>query len=92
MTLDDSAADRLLTFCGRLPALPQDAAVGKREAAFVLDCFAQRQRALEVEGQAGNPGGQDLAAVRCELEALDAARRVIAQLLERRYGTSPNLG
>jgi len=90
MKLDDSAAERLLTFCGRLPALPADPAEGQAEAAFVLDCFAQRTRALEATGQTGNPGGQDLAAVRCELEALGAARRVVVQLLERRYGVSPN--
>jgi hypothetical protein len=88
MPLDEKAADRLLTFCGRLPALPADQRKGESDACFVLDCFAQRRLAVEAEINGGGPPGQDTASLRCEIDALDAARSVVTQLWQRRFGVA----
>ncbi len=86
MTLDDTAAERLLAFCGRLPAFPGEQRQVESNARFALACFAQRRTALETELNTGGQPGQDMAALRCEIEALDAARSVVTQLWERRFG------
>ncbi|WP_425258744.1 hypothetical protein ACPOLB_24870 [Rubrivivax sp. RP6-9] len=88
MNLDDTAAERLLAFCGRLPAFPGDQRQVESNARFALECFAQRRSAIENEIHTGGQPGQDMAALRCELEALDAAHSVVTQLWQRRFGTA----
>jgi hypothetical protein len=87
MTLDDTAAERLLAFCGKLPAFPGEQRQVESNARFALDCFAQRRSALEHALHSGGQPGQDMAALRCEIEALDAASSVVTQLWQRRFGT-----
>ncbi len=88
MNVDESAAGRLLAFCGRLPAIGGDPAQARDDANFVLACFEGRRE--ELQALAGRAGGQgpELAALRCELEALRAATAAVRQIWQRRFGTA----
>lgn len=83
MTLDAPSSERLLKFCSRLPGLPASDDDLEREARFVLQCLTARRQAIET---GTHTVGGDLAAQRCEIEALDAARGVIRHLCGRRLG------
>ena len=86
MTRDEAAAERLLSFCGKLPAFPGEQHQVASNARFALQCFAQRRDELDNEIITGEQQGQNSAALRCEIEALDAAHRVLTQLWQRRFG------
>jgi hypothetical protein len=86
MTFDKASSDRLLAFCGRLPALPADPIAAEAETRFAVGCFGQRRREIEAEiPQLANDAAR-LAMLRCEFEAVVAADDVIAQLWSRRFG------
>ena len=85
MTLDEPSAQRLLSFCSRLPALKGDRQQLEGEARYALGCFSRQRVALAGQLNSG-AAGADLASLRCEVEALDAARTVITEIWQRRFG------
>jgi hypothetical protein len=85
MQLDDPAAQRLLAFCSRLPSLAGDKREVEANARHTLACFDQRQREVQAEISQGGSPGSDLASLRCESDALVAARSVVLQLWQRRF-------
>jgi hypothetical protein len=85
MPLDEPSAQRLLSFCSRLPALKGDRQQLEGDARHALACFSRQRVALAGELNDG-AAGRDLASLRCEVEALDAARSVITEIWQRRFG------
>ena len=85
MQLDDPATQKMLTFCSRLPAMPGERREVEGNARHTLHCFEQRQREIEAEISRGVGPGSDLASLRCESEALAAARSVVLKLWQRRF-------
>ncbi len=88
MALESKAADRLLSFCSKLPGFPADEAAAAAEAKFTLACFRDRSQVLESEMQQSASNSQGLAMLRCENEALASAQRVIQTLWLRRFGVA----
>jgi len=86
MPIEQTNSKRLAAFCAKLPELPADASLAREEAMFALDCFAARRRELESQLEsAGN--AESLSAVRCEMDAFDAARRAIEKFWAAQFGT-----
>ena len=84
MQLDDPSAEKLLAFCSRLPALTGERGEIEDKVRHTLNCFDQRQREVQAELNQG----RDMAALRCESDALAAARSVVLQLWQRRFDTN----
>jgi hypothetical protein len=87
MQLDDPASQKLLAFCSRLPSLAGERREVEGNVRHTLDCFDQRQREVQTEISQGGGPGSDLASLRCESDALTAARSVVLQLWQRRFDT-----
>jgi hypothetical protein len=88
MTRDDPAAEKLLTFCSRLPAFPDEPEKAEAGTRHAQACFAQRREEIEATLLAGADPRQDPAALRCEAKALEAAQSILTQLWQRRFGTA----
>lgn len=92
MTHDDAAARRLLDFCMRLPQIAGEPGQAQVDARWVLQQFQQRRHRLNGELVGGSAQEHERPALRCEIDALDAASSVLNQLWQRRFGAALNGG
>lgn len=86
MKLDPVAANRLLWFCSQLSEPPEDEAEAVLHARFSLDIFQKRLGEVEEAMRAGSGATHEIAALRCEAQALRSAPVVIAAMWRRRFG------
>lgn len=92
MQRNDPQAQRLIDFCMRLPLIEGQPSQAQADVLWVLQCF--RQRHDDVSGQLASSQVHEYErpALRCEIDALDAADSVLRQLWQRRFGAALNRG
>jgi hypothetical protein len=86
MTHDDPFAQRLVELCERLPHLAPDAAQAQADAQWVHQQFRRHQGRLQERFADGSATDHERSALRCEIDAFDAACSVLDQLFQRRFG------
>ena len=86
MTLDPVTSNRLLWFCSQLSEPPEYEADALLDARFSLDIFQRRLGEVEEAMRAGSGATHEIAALRCEAQALRSAPTVIAAMWRRRFG------
>lgn len=92
MTLDPVAANRLLWFCSQLSEPPEDEPAAVLDARFSLDIFKRRLGEVEQAMRTGSGATHEIAALRCEAQALRSAPNVIAAMWRRRFGAELSMG
>jgi hypothetical protein len=92
MELDPVAANRLLWFCSQLSEPPEDEAATLLHARFSLDVFRKRLEEVEQAMSAVAGATHEIAALRCEAQALRSAPIVIAAMWRRRFGAEMPAG
>ncbi len=86
MKLDPVASNRLLWFCSQLSEPPEDEPAAVLDARFSLDIFQKRLDEVEQAMRAAAGATHEIAALRCEAQALRSAPTVIAAMWRRRFG------
>jgi hypothetical protein len=86
MTPTSTNIDQVLAFCSKLPGIPGELTHAKADARATLDFFGQRRGEIDVAITGASSDPQELALLRCELEALESARRVVCEIWQRRFG------
>ena len=92
MKLDPVAANRLLWFCSQLSEPPEDEPAAVLDAHFSLDIFKRRLSEVEQAMRASTGATYEIAALRCEAQALRSAPIVIAAMWRRRFGAELQTG
>ncbi len=85
MTLDDTSARRLVDFCEQLPSLPSDAARAQADVVWALEQFGHHEAQLQ-QRLSSSAMDHERLALRCEIDAFQAAASVLEQLFQRRFG------
>ena len=86
MNRNDPSAQRLVEYCVRLPQISGERQQARQDTRWVIQQFGQRREQLTQRlGNAATHEHERLA-LRCEIDALDAAGSVLTQLWQRRFG------
>jgi bacterioferritin (cytochrome b1) len=92
MQRDDPQAQRLIDFCKRLPLLDGEPNQAQAEVQWVLQRFQQRRDDVSEQLAGSQVHEHERPALRCEIDALEAADSVLRQLWQRRFGAALNRG
>jgi hypothetical protein len=88
MTTSPPNIDQVLSFCSKLPGIPGETPHAQAGARATLDFFGRRRQEIDVAITGASSDPQELALLRCELEALESARRVVCEIWQRRFGVA----
>lgn len=87
MTPGSAPAARLLKICSNLPVLPKDQATAAKDIAFVNETLSQRRREIESMLHRGVDQVTELGMLRCELDTIASAHRVLGAVWRRQFSS-----